>query len=58
MAFFIQQGVLIKRLNFVFLVLVRGEISREPGVISKISKTFLYQQKPKRIVQIYCRLSP
>ena len=58
MAFFLGQGVLIKRLNFVFSVLVRGEISREPGVISKISKTFLYQQKTKSFVQICCRLSP
>ena len=36
---------------------LKGEVSREFGVISKTPKRF-YQQKPKSVAQICCRLSP
>ena len=39
-------------------ILVKGEVSREFGVKSKASKRFFYQQKPKSIAQICCKLSP
>ena len=38
---------------------LKGEVSREFGVISKTPKRiFFNQQKPKRIAQICCKLSP
>ena len=47
MAFFMGEGVLIKRLNLTFSVLVRGKISWGPGVISKTPKRFYINKNLK-----------
>ena len=36
---------------------IKGELSREFGGISQTPKTFFYQQKPKSIAHIWCRMS-
>ena len=52
------QGFLIKRLNFVFSVLVRGKISQEPGVISKTPKRFYINKNLKLLFRFVVDCHP